>query len=251
MSRVEEKNTKVENLEDEINRLKRGLKRKENKRFFSCGNCLITVLVVAVVVGFYFAYLVALTGLWHIPFFSQKFYTEPQPSYQVDDSSITAKQKDIIALLQQEVTQAGISLNKLGDFNVFMTLSDQQLTAIARDQIADTETMSQKIEYAQIAILEENIEFFIKAKEPSNFIFTINVEPRIKNDNIDLKVVEFKLGLLRLPNFLANISVAYFSEKGINSFLNMFEGFGQIRKIDLHKGELILEIFIKDIKLII
>jgi len=251
MSRVEEKNTKVENLEDEINRLKKGLKRKENKRLLSCGNCLVTILLLLLFGGIYLAYLVSLTGLWQVPFFSQKFYHEPQPVYVVDSSGVTASQKDLYNLLKKEVTEAGLTLGKAGDFSVFLELSEEQLTAILRDKIYENETMAKKVEYAQASISDDNIEIYIKNNDPSNLVLTINVEPRINDGKLDLKIVGFKLGLLKLPNFLGNITLAYMSEKTINSFLTVLSSYGQIKNIDLNQGEMILEIFINDIKSII
>jgi hypothetical protein len=246
MTRIEEKNNKVDDLEDEINRLKKNLKRKENKRLFSCGNCLVTVILVVILLGIYASYLVSLSGIKEIPFFSQRFYSEPMPTYIIEVEEMSQQEKDVLNIFKDIVAKEAFAQKKTGDFNIFLELSDKQLTAILRDKIKENETISAKVEYSQLAVLDENLELFVKNK--SKLVFTILIKPEIKDELVDLKIVGFKLGNLKLPNFIGDISFAYFTEKGINSVLNVFKTYGKVDKIKLNQGEVLLEIFINDIK---
>jgi uncharacterized protein YpmS len=248
MARQEDKSTKVEELEAEISQLKKGLKRKENKKIFSCSNCLVFLLLIILAFSFLGAYLLAKSGFKKVPYFTEQFYQEPDPTYLVVVDNISEVDKDILARFENLVKQEAVAQQKGSDLRVQLDLSEEILTANLRDKIKEKNSLAEKIEYAQIAVLSDNLELFMESKEPSNLIMTLNIKPTIEAGKIDLEIVNFKIGDLTLPNFIGNISFALAAEKSLNSFLNIVPKYGKIENISLTSGVLSLEILINNLK---
>ncbi|MCX6743603.1 MAG: hypothetical protein NT116_05200, partial [Candidatus Parcubacteria bacterium] len=100
MTRIENENLGSEQLEEmqgEIEHLKKQLKHKQSRKIFNCGTCsIIIVLIILVLLGFG-AYILAKSGLRQVPFFSDYFYHEPKPVYLVTGQGID--EKNIISRL--------------------------------------------------------------------------------------------------------------------------------------------------------
>ncbi len=249
MARQEQdKSTQVEELEAEISRMKKGLKRKQNKKLFSCSGCLILVLIIILLIGLAGAYVLAKSGLKEVPFFTDNFYQEPEPVRLVEADNVNEADKDILNRLEKAVSQEAVGQQQINDLTVSLDLSEEVLTAVLRDKIKEKESLAEKIKYVQIAVLPDNLEVFIENKDPSNAVITLNIKPTIKEGKTDLEIVNFKIGDLTLPNFIGNISFGFIAEKSLNSFLNVTAKYGQIQDINLTNGSLILEILINNLK---
>ncbi|MBD3359364.1 MAG: hypothetical protein GF365_01485 [Candidatus Buchananbacteria bacterium] len=249
MSRQEEdKSTKVEELEAEISRMKKGLKRKQNKKMFGCSGCLILFLIIILAISLIGAYVLAKSGLKEVPFLTANFYHEPEPARLVEADNVSEADKDILARLEKSVSQELVAQQQINELTVSLDLSEEVLSAVLRDKIKEKASLAEKIEYAQIAILPDNLEVFIENKDPSNLIITLNIKPTIKDGKADLEIVNFKIGDLTLPNFIGNISFGFIAEKSLNNFLNVTAKYGQIQNINLMNGNLILEILINNFK---
>lgn len=248
MSRQEDKNNKVEELEAEINRMKKGLKRKQNKSILGCSGCLITLLVIIIIVSGFGAYFLAKSGLKEVPYLTEKFYQEPEPSHLVDPANLTEAEKDILAQLEELISQEAVRQQKTSDLRVKFDLREEVLTVLLRDKLKETNSLDEKIEYVQLAVLPESLELFIENKEPSRLVITLNIVPTIKDGKSDFKVINFKIGDLTLPNFIGNISFAFIAEKSLNSFLNFSAAYGKIENIELSNGVVTLGILINNLK---
>ncbi len=248
MTRIEDKKNQFDELEQEVDKLKKKLKRKQSKKIFNCGSCfLLFIIAVIVVVGF-LAYVFAKSGLKQIPFFTERFYHEPTPTYLVETSNLSEQQKDLLAQFKNTVSQSAFNQQKDGNLTIDWQLSQEQLTALLRDKVKSTRELNERIDYIQLAVLPENLELFARAKEPANLIITLNFSPEVKNGKFALKVVNFKVGDLKLPDSLGNLAFSYLTEKSLNSMLNLFANYGQLQDITLTKGSIIMEILINNLK---
>ncbi len=248
MTRIEDKKNRFEELEQEVDKLKKKLKRKQSKKIFNCGSCfLLFIIVVFVLVGF-LAYFLAKSGLKQIPFLSERFYQEPAPSYLVKTDNLTDQDKDVFAEFKAAVAQQAISQQAMGSFDINLEISQEQLTALLRDEIKNNEVLAGRIDYIQLAILPDSLELFARAKEHSKLIITLNFLPEVKNGKLNLKVINFKVGDLKLPDFLGNLAFSYLTEKSLNGILNLFEKYGQLQNITLTKGYIMMEILINNFK---
>ncbi len=248
MTRIEDKKNQVEELEGEVDKLKKRLKRKRNKKLLSCSSCLVFAFLVFLILSFFAAYVLAKSGLKDIYFLTDKFYQKPEPSYLVEIIELPEEQKDILSFLKAELVKKASNQQKLADFKVNLELSDAQLTAIIRDKIQQNQDLNKKIDYIQLAVLPDNLELFLKTKEPKDLFITLDVLPVFENGEINLEIINFKLGDLQLPKFIGNITFAYFTEKGLNNILSLLERYGRIEKINLYQGLLSVEILISDYK---
>jgi len=248
MTRVEAKKEEVKELQSEIDKLKKGLKRKQSKKLLSCSNCLIGLIFVVIIIVLLSAYVLAKSGLKEVPFFTERFYQEPEPTYLVDSSKITESDKDLLQTFTDIVKAESLKQQKLGDFNVNLKISDDQLTAIVRDKVKAQESLNEKIDYIQVAVLPENLELFSKNKEPSKVIVVLKLKPVVKNGEIDLKVISFKVGDLKLPRFIGNFFFAYLTERSVNKVLGLYEKYGQVESLELNRGLIDIEILINDFK---
>jgi len=240
-------NNQVSELQGEIQSLKKSLKRKQNRKILSCGNCLAVFIIIILILGFIAAYWLALSGLVNVPFLSARYYKEIKPTYQVAiDESI--KESDILNNFKQVISQESLKQKSIENLKVNFVLSDKQLTALIKDKIKANEDFNKSIEYAQVAVLPDNVEIFLKMKDPSKLIITLNILPKIKDNKLNLEVIQFKIGALKLPKFIGNITVVFIGEKSLNQVLNLLEKNGQIQNIKIEKGLINIEILINNIK---
>jgi len=251
MTRIEQEEapqntSKVQELESEIEKLKRGLKRKQGKKAFGCSSCLVIFLVIVITLVLLLLYFVAKSGVKEIPYFSQRFYQEPVPSHYVAEKEYTEEQKNILLLLKNKIVENTQGKSNADKIEFSLDLPEELLTRIIQDEINKNENLAQKIDYIQLAINKQNIEIFAKNQEPSNIIVTINIEPRLENDYIDLKVVNFKLGDLSLPSFLADASFVTIAEKIFNSVIRTAAEKGKIEAVNLDQGVISLDLIINN-----
>jgi hypothetical protein len=249
MTRIEDNNNKqVEELKGEVEDLKRKIKRKQNKKILTCGSCfLVFILLILILVGLG-AYGLSQSGLAEVPFLSERFYHEPEPSYLVNTENLTPAEKDISKILSKVVKEQILAQKKDKDFKVALNLSEKQLTYLLRDQIKDISYLNNKVNYIQLAVLPTNFEIFLKIKEPKLFI-TLNIKPLIKNNLLALDVENFKIGNLKLPRSIGHLLVTYLIEKNINKLLSAFLQSFQISAVNLSSKLVVVEILIKNFKL--
>ncbi|MDD5341631.1 MAG: hypothetical protein PHC97_04340 [Patescibacteria group bacterium] len=240
MSRVNEENPqdkKVSDLELEMERLKRGLKRKQNKRILSCTSCFLFFLVILIVFAGFFSYGLAKSGLVTIPILSQKIYTEPRPTYIVQTQTLGA-QTDFLSVFKDELTQAATNPSS-ANIEVPLQITDSQLSDFARSQILQN-SLSKRVDYLQIAVLPQNLEIFIKLKNPKNVFLVLEVTPSVINKKINLKVNSFKIGNLQLPAFVGNLLISQIGGKILEAVLSTFSSFAEVESIKLDLGKILI-----------
>lgn len=249
MSRIEEKNNQnqVEELESEIEKLKKNLKRKQNRKFWNCSTCLLFFILVLFFLTAASAYLLAQSGLINVPYFTEHFYHEPQPSYLINTENITASEKDLSGMIERAVRAEALKQKKTENLKVTFELNEAQITALLRDQIKANQEFERKIEYLQVAIMQDYLELFVKFKEPKLFA-TLKILPQIKNNNFNFKVIEFKIGNLKLPRFLGSLGLTYLLEKSLNQLLKSLADQLLLENIELAAKTARVQILIKNLK---
>jgi hypothetical protein len=250
MTRIETENKKdnlVEDLQGEIGKLKRGLKRKQSKRLLSCGSCAIAFLVVIIISGGISAYLLAKSGIMQIPYASGILYQEPKPAYFVQIVS-DEPQKDLLTILKDNLTGSLGSINNALNSNVDLQLSDRQITNLISDQVRQNNSLNNRIDYLQVAVLPQNLELFIRLRKPQNTFLIFEIVPKAENNKVDLEVISFKIGNLKMPNFIGKVIIAPIGEKILNMVITPFLGFGKIQEINLDYGKVYVKVLITSLQ---
>jgi len=251
MTRIEPDNKQVdpdqiEKLQSEVVKLKKDLKKKENKKFFTCGSCIIIALIIILALGSYGAYLVALSGVVKVPFFSARFYQEPKPNYIVATKMMT--QEDLQKRLTDLISSEAQKQKKTENLTVNFQLTDGEITSLLREQIKKSPDSTSKVDFIQLGILPDNLELFIKAKDPQNLIFSTKFLPIIKQNKIDLNILSVKIGNLAVPKFIYSIILENVGENALNNALASLSQRGQIEEINLSSGLIRFKLLIKSIK---
>jgi hypothetical protein len=237
---------KVEELEAEISKLKRSLKRKANRKLFGCFSCSISLLFIFLFFALFGAYILAKSGLKEVPLFSKWFYQEPQPAYLVEvDKNIGT---DIWSIIKKNASTEALLQQKNENIKFTFDLSDAQLTQLVREKINEEASLKKKIDFFQIAVLPDNLEVFIQTKEPKQLYVILNILPKVKDGKINFEVNKFRLGNLSLPNFLGNYTFVYLTEISLNNVLNLVSKIGQIEQIGLDQGVVTVQIMISNLK---
>jgi hypothetical protein len=253
MVRVETDNTdnqddaKMHTMEKEIARLKKDLKHKQSRKFFNCGTCSLLFFIFLVGFGGIAAYVLALSGLWQIPFFSDNFYQEPTPYRLVNKSEFNNKQ--FISRIENALQTEARVQKKTDNLQVNINLNDEEMTSLLREQ-AGISDLKGKIEFLQINAMEDGLEIFIKTKSPRNFILTLKVRPEIKDNKLRLKVEKLKIGQLSLPHFIGQILIENITQEILNNLLSASGKIGTITKIDTYNNNLQFLLSINNFNLI-
>jgi|GEM_PF-1926558 len=251
MTRIEDNNAgqvQVESLESEVEKLRKHLKGKRNKKIFGCGTCFIILLLLILILGTSGAYVLAKSGLRQIPFFTEKFYQEPSPTYVVRQKELAGAGQDVLETIRKDIVAEALKQQKIENFKVTIRLADDQITAWLQDKVKADQNLSKKINYIQLAVLPDNLELFAKTSIFSNLIVTLNIKPQVKAGKVVLNIVGFKIGALPMPAWLGNLIFAYLTEKSINGILGAASQYGQLDKIDLAQGVISIDILLNNLK---
>ncbi len=251
MTRIESANqqeNQVNDLQTELYKIKKGLKRKQNRRLLSCGSCATVFLIVLIILAGFGSYILAKSGIIQIPYLSDKIYQEPKPVYIVQTATQDDKQIDMLSTLKDSLVSSFANINTALNSKINLQLDDRQLTRLLSDQITQNNSLNSRIDYLQIAVLPQNLELFIKLKKPRNTILIFEIAPKIVNNKINLEVISFKIGNLLMPNFLGQALIAPLGEKIINIAVTPFLGFGQIQAIKLDYGKILVEVLITNLQ---
>ena len=247
MTRIENENggdIRLDGMRTEIEKLKKDLKRKQSKKIFNCGTCLMLFLLIILGLVVMVSYVLAKSGLKTLPVFTDYFYKEPQPTYLV--KSTILDQTVLVNRLITAVKSESMKQKKTENFVVNLELSDEEITALLRDKTAKEQGFSERIDYWQIAVLPENLQIFFKFQKPRNLIITLNVIPEIKNGRLNLSVRRFALGQLNLPRFVGTFMIENIGENMINKYLTSLVDIGKIEEISMDNKKIKLKILINN-----
>ena len=248
MTRIEENNdqSKVSDLEAEVDKLKKSLKRKQNRKFFSCGNCLLFFIIIILGCALFSAYVLAKSGLVEVPILSAKFYKEPQPEYRVKTENLTTLDKDLWTVISRNAKEQVLIQKKVNNFNLDLKLSEEQLTNFLREEIRKNDSLNKKIDFIQLAVKSDNLELFTKLKAPRMYMI-LNLKPMIKNNKLEIAVEQFKIGNLKLPKFLGSLGLTFLLEKSLNNLLALNNDLISISGIEIMPRFLTIKMLVKSI----
>lgn len=249
MTRLENENkapNQLGEMQDEIQQLKKQLKHKQSKKFLNCTSCSVILILVFIVLGAVLALVMAKSGLWQLPFFSDYFYHAPQPVYQVADSSFS--EADLLSRLRQNATNEALKQKKSSNLSLSLDLTESELTALLLVQAKKNPELAQNIESGQIALTPTSAQLFLKAKSPKNLIVTLDFVPEIKDNKLNLAVKDFKVGNLSLPGFLGELLVENMLSDTLNTLLSSMSLLGKLESITLAEHKLKAGIFINNLK---
>ena len=223
----------LEEMQDEIEDLKKQLKKKQSKKIFNCRSCGLLLVLVFLGLSAFGAYVLAQSGLVKIPILSGRFYQEPAPVYTV--KSLEFNEKNLLSKFQS----LALTQPKSGNAQISLDLSEEEITALLRDQIKKNPDLAQKINLLQIAVMPGEAQLFLKLNSPKAIV-TLNFVPIVKDSKIVLQVKSFKIGALSLPNFLGSFFIENIASNMLNSTLDSVGSAGKLQEINLtaHKANL-------------
>lgn len=248
MTRIEQENKpnqQFDELESEINTLKKQLKRKQSRKFFNCRSCALLIIIIFIVMGSFMAALAAKTGLWQIPFFTAYFYHQPVPIYEIKAADFD--EGDLVAQLGQSAKMQAIKQQKSSDLNISIELGEEKVTALLLAQIKKDESLAGKVETLQLAFTGDTAQLFIKLRSPQDMILTLDFRPEVKDNLLRVKVLKIKLGDLNLPKFLGSMLADNIIDNTINQQLNSYGQIAEIESIELAEHKISINLIINNL----
>lgn len=249
MTRLEQENVNnspVEDLESEVEKLKKQLKRKQNKKVFGCWGCLSLMVLLLLFCALGVAYVLAKSGLKQIPILTPALYKEPQPIYLVQTKNLKKEDLDVLAILKNNAMKAASLQKNTDKLDIKLQLSEAQLTGIARQSLESNPDLAKKIQFLQIAVLKDDLQLFVKTE--GNLYFVMQLKPLVADGKLKLDCKSIKVGNLDLPGFVKNFTVGYVIENTLNQSLEAFLQFGKLTSIELTPGAATFNISITNIK---
>ena len=237
--------SEVEKLQSEVETLKKSLKRKQNKKILTCGTCLLFFILIVFGLGSFGAYALARSGLVNVPFFSQQFYQEPQPSYLVKVENLS-NENDLGSIFNSQIKEKLLHLKQTNNSKITLNLNEEQLTSLLRSQTTNG-FFENKVDCIQLAVLPNDLELFMKMKNPVLFI-TLDFKPSIVSNKLSLKTDELKIGNLKLPKSVGNFILTYTLTKGVNQILGSVSGSFVITGLNLASRNMSIDILLKNFK---
>lgn len=222
MARIDTDQTNDE-LEKKIKRMESKLSHSRNK-IFGCLNFALYLIIILTLLFGYGSFLLAKSGVKHVPILSDKYYEEPKPTERVDITNYKPSN-----LIKEVLSQTKDNFDK-GESNSFakINLDDQfityQLFSLVSKHI-------KSINEVQATVGINDIDLYIKS---GNYIYTAKVTPSFKDGKIKLDVNEIYLGEIKLPSFLGNIILKTTTEGLINNLNDLLKVFGQIKNIEIN-----------------
>jgi len=201
------------------------VRRKSRTKFFCCLLCLIFGLIFLVI----FAAMVAKTGIFNIPVFSNYFYRLPQPTRQV-------AAQNPAELLQQGTGLRFDSQNKL----VYIELSERNLTYLIEQAAANNPYFAPNL---QTVISHSQIEMFGLLIYPFSANITFTIEPYLKDGQLAFTTRGLKVGNLSLPPNIASwLSDRFFKSWFLQISQNLIKS--KVSDFQLQEGKIILTVAI-------
>lgn len=203
-----EKNQDIKEVKEELAKTKRELSgqiKRETRKSHPVLTCLIIVVAVILLGGGWVVSLVAKTGMWEIPVFTDVFYEVPAPTREVIaegdlDEVLTEELTDLVNERVQEIGGADI------DRSLSINLEETVLSAALPLLSQDSEGMIG--DKAQVAALEDTgLEVFLPlAKSELNTAVMLDLVPYIDEDSsLQVDVNQLRLGQLKFPTWLVNL----------------------------------------------
>jgi hypothetical protein len=245
MTRIESENRKsnqLDEMENEIERLKKQLKHKQSKKFFNCGSCLIIFIIILLVLSAGAGFVMAKSGLWQMPGLTSYFYREPAPIYQVKSSEFN--DNSLINRIKAVAVSEAIKQRKSSNLAISFELSEEELSALLRTQLLKNKSLAEQVNYLQIALAPGQAQLFVRANNPKGLIVTLDFKPVVADGKLNFQVKSFKVGDLDLPGFFGKILVENIGAKTLNSILNSLSLVGKIDEINLGDRKVGLKLLI-------
>lgn len=191
--------------------------------YFTLGNCCLGTVILIGIILFILVVGVAKSGLVNIPVATNVFYRTPEPTrfVYVSEEEI----KNIDAVLTKKISQQLFSLVRQGSNTVVsLELNERELTALINKYLTTADKSNNiNITGAQLAILDDELEFFGWLVKPLGTHVTLGLKPTFNGKRLGIKLTKAKLGQTPIPTFLLNFAVTNAFNgplKGLESELN-------------------------------
>ncbi len=242
-------------LEKEIREIKKGIKKPHTKVIkkrscFDCWSCCSFLLLVLLALVIFVFIILAKTGFFQIPFFTDIFYKSPQPVYVVQAPFFNEDEKQKLAesfeqrIVEQAFSQVDPDKLKEGlisedqRINLDLNIFESEITLLFRTGLTQGLEQEYKFEGSQVAITPSELEFFTHVLKPKDVYLTLGLKPTIKDGELNLELTKIKIGNLALPSALANVVVEYYLGNKIKEVSKSLFPFTKIESLTLTEGQI-------------
>lgn len=188
-----------------------------------CGGCLILVVILAII-GFV---LLAKTGLVG----PEDKFEAPTPVREVEAESTFDE-------IQSSLVRSALTSLKNGEVSI--VLSDEMLTVLMRDGLAQAGEEAFDVERAQIAVVEDGyLELFVPMTlNDRETTFMANIGLELVDQRVQASVEDVRIGNLRVPGSFATAASEEAIQLALDSQLNEVQGALELTDLTLTNGEL-------------
>jgi|GEM_PF-4518642 len=177
--------------------------KHSNRHIFSCFNCLIYFLIIVLVGGFFLFKAVAKSGVMHVPYFSNSYFSAPKPDHLVLSARIQ-NQASLYDSIKSQIVTAQMSAGN--SISVPVTITEADMSRALYEYLNRN---GQNYDQAQVAVVGQTLEVFLHTKDSNRYITAVIV-PTFDDSGLKINVQSLKVGLLPLPTSLLNWGVKMF-----------------------------------------
>ncbi len=188
-----------------------------------CGGCLILVVILAII-GFVLLMKTGLVG-------PEENFDAPTPVREVStDSTFDEIQSALVRSALTSLTSGEVSI----------VLSDEMLTVLMRDGLAQAGEDAFDVERAQIAVVEEGyLELFVPLMvNDRETTFMANIGLELVDQRVRASVDDVRIGNLRVPGSFATAASEEAIQRALDSQLSEVQGALELTDLTLTDGEL-------------
>jgi len=235
---------KSEDLKKELEDTKKELSaqiHKETKKGHPVLTCLVIVVLILVFLIGFVGYWLALTGLSDVPFFSEQFYTRPEPTHKVQpygqalDSYIS---EQLTAEINDRIQATG---SPDIERSVSLLLEEGYFTGALRTYTGEESKLVDS-ERSQVAALEEDgaLEVFLPlAKSEQETAVTFDLLPSVDEDGLlVVELSDLRIGQLTLPNWLSRTFFKRPIDFAINELNKMIGKYAALEEVEVEDNGL-------------
>jgi energy-coupling factor transporter transmembrane protein EcfT len=228
----------VDVKEDVVKEVRRRTRQK--RPWFTCSLIVLFVIVGLLIWG---TWIVAATGLVHIPVFTSLAYELPEPTRSVSPGvpAQTVLQETFSSTLTRRLYEGGGSLENR---SLSVTLSEQSLTASLRSLMEESNIEWLDGSKAQVVIDPEiGIELFVPFSQTRNDLgtaVTARFVLSVTQGQLVVTPTHVQVGLATIPDLFIATFLKPFLEAELASLNMIVIGYAQISDINIYERELVV-----------
>lgn len=229
-------------MKDELDAMKKDVVKavkKGTKSSHPIRSCALLLAIVVFVLGFWFLWSLASTGLVSVPLVSSLAYSVPEPSRTVDPG---APVEDVVEtqLASQIEAYGNGGANLSEPLPLSFSVPESALTATLRTAVSDSSSTQIAAERAQVAVVKgEGLEVFLPlANNAKESAITMMLSLQSVDGEVVTSVSSVYIGSYHLPAWLRRSFVDPLVDSGWREMGSRLSSYAVIQSITLQDGSL-------------